>query len=164
MLQTEDEDHQQETRPSTMELLTAEQRPHLGHLLQQMEQIAWYLEEQMRQELPAILAQCSSLPNTGQKVPLLQVAYAMRQEVAQLALQSGIVWEEEPDWSSLHELFTHLQADLPEIPSSQFKQYGTLHPQVEIWPGPRFQEMSELLVVCLSTLRFCARILLQDSA
>jgi hypothetical protein len=164
MFQTEDEDHQQEMRRSTSDSLTAEQRPHLGRLLQQMEQIAWYLEEQMRQELPAVLAHCSSLPNTGQGGPFLQLAYALRQEVTQLALQSGIVGGEEPDWHSLHELFARLQADVPEVPSSQMKQQDVLHPQMEAWSGPHLQEMSELLVVSLSTLRFCAKILLQQIA
>jgi hypothetical protein len=164
MFQTEDEDHQQEMRPSTIHPFTVEQRFHFGHLLKQMEQIAWYLEEQMRQELPAVLAQCSSLPSRGQGVPLLQVAYGMRQEVAQFALQSGIVWEEEPDWHALHELFTHLQVDLPEVPPSQLQQHGILSPRIETWPDPRFQEMSELLVVYLNTLRFCAKILLQHLA
>jgi hypothetical protein len=164
MFQTEDEDHQQEMRPSTTDPFTAEQRTHFGRLLQQMEQIAWYLEEQMRQELPAVLAQCSSLPNAGQRGPLLQVAYALRQEVTQLALQSGIVYGEEPDWRSLHELFARLLADVPEVPSSQMKQQGVLHPQIETRPGLRLQEMSELLVVSLSTLRFCAKILLQHIA
>ncbi|HVB23860.1 MAG TPA: hypothetical protein VNG51_18125 [Ktedonobacteraceae bacterium] len=127
-------------------LLNVSQQRALAITLRRLELATWRLEEQLtREATPQLtLTHVTNHLTAQQQAQLLRLASAIREEIAQLAVDYAVASEERNLIRTIASEFTLLWCDLEEIRPSHLKNYGYLNPQVNTILGPHIQHLIDL--------------------